>query len=68
MLMLPQVFITQLNLPDANSSIPSVLCFLLGDHLSKSRALVFEGICLRWKHLSIYYKGCLGREGHGFNQ
>lgn len=55
-------------MPDANSSIPLLLCFLFGDYLSKLRALVFEGIRLHLKYLCIYYKWCSGREGHGFNQ
>lgn len=67
MLMLPWVFVTKLTVPDANSSIALLLCFLFGDHLSKSRALVFEGIRLHLKHLCIYYKWCSGQEGHGFN-
>jgi len=62
------VFITKLAAPDANSSIPLLHCFLFGDHLSKLRALVFEGIRLHLKHLCIYYKRCSGQEGHGFNQ
>lgn len=49
---------------------PSHYCsaFLFGDHLSKLRALVLEGMCLHLKHFCIYFKWCSGQEGCGFNQ